>query len=105
MGEISASSKKVAEITGLIDGISFQTNILALNAAIEAARAGSHGRGFSVVAAEVRSLAHRSAQSASDIKSLIDESTTRVTMGAQWVEKTSAAFNEIVQAYLILGPT
>ena len=78
MSDIASSSKKIADIIGVIDGIAFQTNILALNAAVEAARAGEQGRGFAVVAAEVRSLAQRSAAAAREIKSLIGESVTRV---------------------------
>ena len=82
MGEIQTSSKKIADIIGVIDGIAFQTNILALNAAVEAARAGEQGRGFAVVATEVRSLAQRSATAAKEIKSLIEDSTGRVADGA-----------------------
>ena len=74
MDDINASSKKIADIIGVIDGIAFQTNILALNAAVEAARAGEQGRGFAVVASEVRSLAQRSAAAAKEIKGLIGDS-------------------------------
>ncbi|WP_322012357.1 methyl-accepting chemotaxis protein [Paraburkholderia sp. J12] len=86
MTEISASSHKVEEITGIIEGIAFQTNILALNAAVEAARAGEQGRGFAVVASEVRSLAQRSGTAAKEIKDLISASVATVTSGARLVE-------------------
>ena len=83
MEGIQTSSRRIAEITGVIDGIAFQTNILALNAAVEAARAGDHGRGFAVVASEVRALAQRSAEAAREIKSLITSSTEQVNAGAR----------------------
>jgi methyl-accepting chemotaxis protein len=96
MHEISASSRKIADIIGLIDSIAFQTNILALNAAVEAARAGEQGRGFAVVASEVRSLAQRSATAASDIKTLINNSVTAVGGGVRLVEDAGTAMQEIV---------
>jgi methyl-accepting chemotaxis protein len=96
MGEISDSSRKIADIIGVIDGIAFQTNILALNAAVEAARAGEQGRGFSVVAAEVRSLAQRSAEAARQIKGLIGDSVQRVESGSRLVKEAGATMAEIV---------
>jgi methyl-accepting chemotaxis protein len=84
MQDINDSSRKIADIIGVIDGIAFQTNILALNAAVEAARAGEQGRGFAVVASEVRSLAQRSAEAAKEIKSLIGASVERVEQGTRW---------------------
>jgi methyl-accepting chemotaxis protein len=96
MDEINASSRQIAEITGVIDGIAFQTNILALNAAVEAARAGDQGRGFAVVAAEVRSLAQRSAEAAKQIKSLIGSSVERVENGARQVHDAGSTMAEIV---------
>jgi methyl-accepting chemotaxis protein len=96
MEQISASSKKIAEITSVIDGIAFQTNILALNAAVEAARAGEQGRGFAVVASEVRSLAQRSAAAAKEINGLIQGSVATVHEGARQVGEAGAKMDEIV---------
>ncbi|XHS80530.1 methyl-accepting chemotaxis protein [Burkholderiaceae bacterium UC74_6] len=93
---MTASSRKIGDIIGVIDGIAFQTNILALNAAVEAARAGEQGRGFAVVAGEVRSLAQRSAEAAKEIKSLIGASVERVESGAGLVHQTGEVMNEIV---------
>jgi methyl-accepting chemotaxis protein len=98
MGSISASSKKIADIIRVIDGIAFQTNILALNAAVEAARAGEQGRGFAVVASEVRNLAQRSAEAAKEIKSLITASVERVEQGTALVDRAGATMTEIVGA-------
>ena len=95
MDEINASSRKISDIIGVIDGIAFQTNILALNAAVEAARAGEQGRGFAVVASEVRSLAQRSAGAAKEIKSLIGASVERVETGARQVADAGATMREI----------
>ncbi|NML46207.1 HAMP domain-containing protein [Ramlibacter sp. G-1-2-2] len=96
MGNIEASSRKIADITGVIDGIAFQTNILALNAAVEAARAGEQGRGFAVVASEVRSLAQRSADAAREIKTLITASAGTVASGTQLVDTAGQTMGEIV---------
>jgi methyl-accepting chemotaxis protein len=96
MDQIQASSRKIADIIGVIDGIAFQTNILALNAAVEAARAGEQGRGFAVVAGEVRSLAQRSAEAAREIKSLIGASVDRVDAGSRLVADAGSTMNEIV---------
>ncbi len=98
MQEIDASSKKIADIISVIDGIAFQTNILALNAAVEAARAGEQGRGFAVVASEVRSLAGRSAEAAKEIKGLISTSVSKVQSGTQLVTDAGTTMQEIVQS-------
>ncbi len=103
MHEISASSRKIGDIIGLIDSIAFQTNILALNAAVEAARAGEQGRGFAVVASEVRSLAQRSAAAASEIKGLINTSVAAVDGGVRHVEDAGAAMKEIVDGVQRVG--
>ena len=96
MESITNSSKKIADIIGVIDGIAFQTNILALNAAVEAARAGEQGRGFAVVAAEVRSLAQRSAAAAKEIKTLIEDSVGKVQDGSRLVEEAGRTTQDIV---------
>ena len=98
MNDIATSSKRIADIIGVIDDIAFQTNILALNAAVEAARAGEQGRGFAVVAGEVRSLAGRSAAAAKEIKTLIGASVERVESGARHVQEAGATMGEIVGA-------
>jgi methyl-accepting chemotaxis protein len=96
MGEINESSRRIANIIGVIDEIAFQTNLLALNAAVEAARAGEQGRGFAVVASEVRNLAQRSAEAAKEIKTLIGESVTKVESGAQLVDESGRTIGEIM---------
>ncbi|CAM2141231.1 methyl-accepting chemotaxis protein [Pararobbsia alpina] len=98
MHNISASSKKIVDIIGVIEGIAFQTNILALNAAVEAARAGEEGRGFAVVASEVRSLARRSGDAAKEIKSLIENSVQQVHDGESLVEQAGTTMESVVQA-------
>jgi methyl-accepting chemotaxis protein-1 (serine sensor receptor) len=98
MASINASSKKIVDIIGVIDGIAFQTNILALNAAVEAARAGEQGRGFAVVASEVRNLAQRSAGAAKEIKTLINDSVTKVDDGTNLVNQAGATMEQIVDS-------
>jgi methyl-accepting chemotaxis protein len=98
MSEINSSSKRIADIIGVIDGIAFQTNILALNAAVEAARAGEQGRGFAVVAGEVRNLAQRSAEAAKEIKTLITASVERVDQGSALVDRAGTTMTEVVDS-------
>ncbi|MFL9877093.1 methyl-accepting chemotaxis protein [Herbaspirillum rhizosphaerae] len=96
MGSINDSSRKIVDIISVIDGIAFQTNILALNAAVEAARAGEQGRGFAVVASEVRSLAQRSSAAAKEIKTLIDDSVSKVDVGSKLVVQAGETMSEVV---------
>lgn len=98
MEGIQRSSQRIAEIISLIDGIAFQTNILSLNAAVEAARAGDQGRGFAVVASEIRTLAQRSAESAKEIKAIVDDSTSKVSHGAGLAKKAGQTMGEIVSS-------
>jgi methyl-accepting chemotaxis protein-1 (serine sensor receptor) len=98
MGEISANSTQIANITGIIEGIAFQTNILALNAAVEAARAGEQGRGFAVVASEVRSLAQRSSSAAKEIKELIGASVQKVQDGSALADEAGRTMSSVTQA-------
>ena len=100
MGSIEASSRKVADITGVIEGIAFQTNILALNAAVEAARAGEQGRGFAVVATEVRSLAQRSSEAAKEIKALIGNSANEVKAGTELAQEAGTTMQAVVDSVL-----
>jgi methyl-accepting chemotaxis protein len=98
MAGIQQSSRRIADIIGVIDGIAFQTNILALNAAVEAARAGEQGRGFAVVASEVRGLAQRSAQAAREIKTLIADSVEQVETGSRAVGDAGSTMTQVVDA-------
>ncbi len=98
MASINDSSKRIADIISVIDGIAFQTNILALNAAVEAARAGEQGRGFAVVATEVRNLAQRSATAAKEIKALIDDSVDKVDTGSKLVAQAGVTMEEVVES-------
>jgi methyl-accepting chemotaxis protein len=99
MGGIQESSRRIADIIGVIDSIAFQTNILALNASVEAARAGEQGRGFAVVAAEVRNLAQRSAQAAKEIKTLIVDSMNQVDTGAHLARQAGSEMEEVVASF------
>ena len=98
MGSIKESSRRIVDIIGVIDGIAFQTNILALNAAVEAARAGEQGRGFAVVASEVRNLAQRSASAAKEIKTLIDDSVSKVDIGSRLVDEAGKTMDDMVES-------
>jgi aerotaxis receptor len=103
MDAIESSSKRVAEVIQVIEGIAFQTNILSLNAAVEAARAGEQGRGFAVVASEVRALAQRSSQAAKEIRELIGSSVQQVTDGARRVQTAESVIADVVQSVHRVG--
>jgi aerotaxis receptor len=103
MSAIDASSSKVQEIIGVIEGIAFQTNILALNAAVEAARAGEQGRGFAVVASEVRALAQRSAKAAKEIRDLISHTTDQISDGTQQMGSAASTIDQVVQSVREVG--
>jgi len=96
MGEISSSSKRIGDIITTVNEVAFQTNLLALNAAVEAARAGEHGKGFAVVADEVRSLAQRSAEAAKQIKTIIDETLSKVRTGDEMVKKSVEGMEQMI---------
>jgi methyl-accepting chemotaxis protein len=98
MNEIRQSSSRIADITGMIEGIAFQTNILALNAAVESVRAGEHGRGFAVVASEVRSLAQRSSSTAKEIRELIGTSVDRIAHGSSLAGEAGMTMSEVTWA-------
>ena len=102
MSEIKASSSKIVDIIGVINGIAFQTNILALNAAVEAARAGEQGRGFAVVASEVRNLAQRSAEAAKEIKTLIEHSVEKISHGSHLADQAAAAAESMNDQAVVL---
>ncbi len=105
MHDITASSRKIVDITSVIDGIAFQTNIFALNASVEAARAGEQGRGFAIVASEVRSLAQRSAASAREIKTLIGTSVENVESGSRLVNEAGSTMTDIVEGVRSVATT